>query len=96
MILMHMSEKFNADTDHMKREMPSVINAVLQCYCSDCSDCVEKSAGTCAGGDSDNCFVRSRSLRKNGITTFHPSETDIQTMPQILLIVLEDEGIEKT
>ena len=48
------------------------------------------------GGYGDNWFVRSRSLRKNGITAFHPSETDIQTMPQILLIVLEDEGIEKT
>ena len=80
----------------MKHKMPSVINAILQCYGGDCSDCVEKSAGPCAGGDSDNCFVRSRSLRKNGITAFHPSETDIQTMPQILLIVLQDEGIEKT
>ena len=50
MILKHMSEKFNADTDQMKREMPSVINAVLQCYGGDCSDCAEKSAGTCAGG----------------------------------------------
>ena len=56
----HMSEKFNADTDQMKHEMPSVINAVLQCYGGDCSDCAEKSAGNCAGGDSDNWFVRSR------------------------------------
>ena len=79
-ILKHMSEKFNADTDHMKREMPSVINAVLQCYGGDCSDCVEKSAGTCAGGDSDNWFVRSRFFRENGITALYPSETDIQTM----------------
>ena len=75
---------------------PHATPPVLHCYGGDCSDCAEKSAGTCAGGDSDNCFVRSRSLRKNGITTFHPSETDIQTMPQILLIVLEDGGIEKT
>ncbi|WP_419648275.1 hypothetical protein, partial [Thiolapillus sp.] len=96
MILKHMSEKFNADTDQMKHEMPSVINAVLQCYGGDCSDCAEKSAGTCAGGDSDNWFVRSRSLRENDITVLHPSETDIQTMPEILLIVLGDEGIEKT
>ncbi|WP_419653315.1 hypothetical protein, partial [Thiolapillus sp.] len=51
MILKHMSEKFNTDTDQMKHEMPSVINAVLQCYDGDCSDCAEKSAGTCAGGD---------------------------------------------
>ncbi|WP_419641817.1 hypothetical protein, partial [Thiolapillus sp.] len=41
MILKYMSEKFNADTDHMKHEMPSVINAVLQCYDGDCSDCAE-------------------------------------------------------
>ena len=67
MILKHMSEKFNADIDYMKHEMPSVINAVLQCYSGDCSDCAEKSAGgTCAGGD--NWFVRSRSLSENGIT----------------------------
>ena len=46
MIPKHISEKFNADTDHMKYEMPSVINAVLQCYGGDCSDCAEKSAGT--------------------------------------------------
>ena len=64
----------------MKREMPSIINAVLQVYGGDCSDCVEKSAGTCAGGDSDNWLVRSRSLWKNGITALHPSETDIQAM----------------
>ena len=95
MILKHMREKFNADTDHMKHEMPSVIN-VLQCYGGDCGDCAEKSAGTCAGGDSDNRFVRSRSLRQNGITALHPFETDIQTMPEILLVVLGDEGIEKT
>ena len=75
-----MSEKFNANTDQMKCGMPSVINAVLQCYGGDCSDCAEKSAGTCAGGDGDNWFVRSCSLRENGITAFHPSETDIQTM----------------
>ena len=80
----------------MKHEMPSVINAVLQCYGGDCSDCAEKSAGTCAGGDGDNWFVRSRLLRENGITALHPSETDIQTMREFLLIVLEDEGIEKT
>ena len=92
MILKHMSEKFNADTDQMKHEMPSV----LQCYAGDCSDCAEKSAGTCAGGDGDNWFVRSRSLRENGITASHPSETDIQTMREILLIVLGDKGIEKT
>ena len=49
MILEHMSEKVNADTDQMKYEMPSVINAVLQCHGVDCSDCVEKSAGICAG-----------------------------------------------
>ena len=84
MILKHMSEKFNADTDQMKPEMPSVINAVLQCYGGDCSDCAEKSAGTCAGGDSDNWFVRSRSLTENSITALHPSETDIQTMREIL------------
>ena len=48
------------------------------------------------GGDSDNWFVRSRSLRQNGITALHPSETDIQTIRKILLIVLGDEGIEKT
>ena len=95
MILKHMIEKFNEDTDQMKHEMPSVINAVLQCYGGDCSHCAEKSAGTCAGGDSDNWFVRSRSLRQNGITALHPSETDIQTMPEILLIVLGDEGIER-
>ena len=79
-ILKHVSEKFNADTDQMKCEMPSVINAVLQCYGGDCSDCAEKSAGTCTGGDDDNWFVRSRSLRENGITALHPSETDIQAM----------------
>ena len=95
-ILKHMSEKVNADSDQMKHERPSVINAVLQCYGGDCSDCAEKSAGTCAGGDGDNWFVRSHSLRENGITALHPSETDIQTMPEILLIVLGDEGIEKT
>ena len=95
MILKHMSEKFNADTHQMKHEMPSVINAVLQRYGGDCSDCAVKSAGTCAG-DNDNWFVRSRSLRENGITALHPSVTDIQTMREILLIVLEDEGIEKT
>ena len=78
MILKHMSEKFNANTDQMKREMLSVINVVLQCYSGDCSDCAEESAGTCAGGSSDNWFVRSHSLRENGITAFHPSETDIQ------------------
>ena len=78
MILKHMSEKFNANTDQMKREMLSVINVVLQCCGGDCSDCAEKSGGTCAGGDSDNWFVRSHSLRENGITAFHPSETDIQ------------------
>ena len=49
MILKQMSEKFNVDTDQMKYEMPSVISAVLQCYGADCSDCVEKSAGICAG-----------------------------------------------
>ena len=96
MILKHMSEKFNTDTDQMKHEMPSVINAVLQCYGGDRSDCEEKSAETCAGGDSDSWFVRSRSLRENGITALHLSETDIQTMREILLIVLGDEGIEKT
>ena len=84
MIPKHMSEKFKADTDQMKREMPSVINAVLRCYCGDCSDCAEKSAGTCAGGDGDNWFIRSRSLRENGITALHPSETDIQTMREIV------------
>ena len=92
MILKHMSEKFNADTDQMKHEMPSVINAVLQCYGGDCSDCVEKSSGICAGADSDNWFVRSHSLRENGITALHPSETDIQTMREILLIVLGDKA----
>ena len=56
----------------------------------------KKSGGTCAGGDSDNWFVRSHSLRENGITVLHPSETDRQTMPEILMIVLGDEGIEKT
>ena len=66
-------------------KMPSVINAVLQCYGGDCSDCAEKSAGTCAGGDSNNWFVRSRSLREFGITALQPSETHIQTMPEILL-----------
>ena len=96
MILKHMSEKFNANTDQMKHGMPSVINAVLQCYGGDFSDCAEKSAGTCAGGDGDNWFVGSRSLRENGITAFHPSETDIQTMLEILFSVLGDEGIEKT
>ena len=75
---------------------PHATPPVLHCYGGDCSDCAEKSAGTCAGGDSDNWFVRSRSLRENGITALHPSETDIQTMPEILLIVLGDEGIEKT
>ena len=35
-------------------------------------------------------------MRENGITALHPSETDIQTMREILLIVLGDEGIEKT
>ena len=96
MILKHISEKFNAGTDQMKRGMLCVINAVLQCYGGDCSDCAEKSAGTCAGGDGDKRFVRSRSLRENGITALHPSETDIQTMPEILLIVRGDEGIEET
>ena len=98
MILKQMSEKFNADTDQMKREMPPIINAVCKCHGGDCSDCAEKSAGTCAGGDSDNWFVRSRSLKENGVFTLqlHPSETDIQTMSEILLIVLGDEGIEKT
>ena len=59
MILKHMSEKFNVDTDQMKREMPSVINAVLRCYCGDCSDCAEMSAGNSEVGDGDNCFIRS-------------------------------------
>ena len=59
MILKHMSEKFNADTDQMKHEMPSVISAVLQCYGGDCSDCVEKSARTCVWGGIDNWSVRS-------------------------------------
>ena len=68
MILKHMSEKFNADTDQMKHEMPSVISAVLQCYGGDCSDCVEKSARTCAWGGIDNWSVRSHSHRENGIT----------------------------
>ena len=77
----------------MKREMPSIINAILQVYGGDCSKCAEKSAGTCAGGDGDNWFVRSRSLRENGITALHPSEIDIQKMREILLIVLGDEGI---
>ena len=31
-----------------------------------------------------------------GLAALHPSETDIQTMREILLIVLGDEGIEKT
>ena len=44
MILKHMSEKFSADTDQMKHELPSVFNAVLQCYGGECSDCAEKSA----------------------------------------------------
>ena len=35
-------------------------------------------------------------LSENGITALHLSETDIQTMAEILLIVLGDEGIEKT
>ena len=77
MILKHTNEKFNADTDQMKCEMPSVINAVIQVYGGDCSDCVEKSPGTCAGGHSDNCLVRSRPLRENGIIALHPSERDI-------------------
>ena len=77
MILKHMSEKFNADTDQMKREMPSVLNALLHCHGGDCSDCADKSAGTCAGGDGDNWFVRSRSLRENGITALRSSERDI-------------------
>ena len=77
MILKHMSAKFNADTDQIKRVMPSVINAVLQCYGGDCSNCAEKSAGTCTGGDGDNWFVRSRSLRENGITALRSSERDI-------------------
>ena len=85
-----------ADTDQMKREMLSVINVVLQCCGGDCSDCAEKSAGTCAGGDGDNWFFRSRSLRENGVTALHPSETDIQTVREILFIVLGDEGIKKT
>ena len=80
MLLKHMSEKFNADTDQMKHEMPSVISAVLQCYGGDCSDCVEKSARTCAWGGIDNWSVRSHSHRENGITAWHSSETDIQTM----------------
>ena len=83
-----------ADTDQMKREMPSVINAVLQVYGGDCSDCVEKSPGTCAGGHSDNCLVRSRKLKENGINALHPSERDIQTMREILLIVLGNESTE--
>ena len=78
MILKHMSENFNADTDLMKCEMPSAINAVLQRYNGDCSDCVEKSARTCAWGGIDNWSVRSHSLRENGITALHPSETDIR------------------
>ena len=57
MILKHMTEKFNADTNQMKSKMPFVISAVLQCYGGDCNDCAEKSAGTCAGDDSDNWFV---------------------------------------
>ena len=96
MILKHMSEKFNVDTDQMKREMPFVINAVLQCYGGDCSDREEKSAGTCAGGDGDNYFIRSVSLKENGIAALHPSQTDIQTMRENLLIVFWDEGIERT
>ena len=49
MILKHMSEKFKADTDQMKREMPSVINAVLQCYGGDCSDFRKVSRNLCRG-----------------------------------------------
>ena len=48
------------------------------------------------GGYGNNWFVRSRLHRENGITALHPSETDMQTMREILLIVLGDEGIEKT
>ena len=96
MILKHMSEKFNADTDQMKCEMLSVINAVLQCYGGDCSVCAENSVGTCAWGDGDNWFVRFRSLRENGTTLSHQSGTDMQTMREILLILLGDKGIEKT
>ena len=59
-ILKHVSEKFNAGIDLIKCKMPSIINAVLQCYGGDCSDCVEKSARACAWGGIDNWSVRSR------------------------------------
>ena len=89
MILKHMSEKFNADTDQMKHKC--LLSSMLYFSATvETAVTSEKSAGTCAGGD------WSRSLRENGITALHPSETDIQTMPEILLIVLGDEGIEKT
>ena len=65
MILKYVSKKYSADTHPMKKEMPSIINAVLQCHSGNCSDCTEKSAGTCPGGNGDNWFVRSHSLREN-------------------------------
>ncbi|WP_419588906.1 hypothetical protein [Thiolapillus sp.] len=96
MILKYVSKKYSADTHRMKKEMPSIINAVLQCYSGNCSDCAEKSAGTCPGGDGDNWFVRSHSLRENRISALQPTDADLQTMRDILMVVLGDEAIEKT
>ena len=75
MILKHVSRKDNADTHRMQKEMPSIINAMLQCY----TDYAEKLAGTCPGGDSDNWFVRSHSLQENCISALHPSEVYLCT-----------------
>ena len=55
----------------------------------------EKSAGACPGGDGDNWFVRSHSLQEKCISALQPTDSDLQTMWDILMVVLGDEAIEK-
>ena len=96
MILKHMSEKSMQALTRWNMKCPPSSTLYFSATMETAVTVHKNQQEPSHGGDNGNWFVRSRSLRENGITALHPSETDIQKLWEILLPVLGDEGIEQT
>ena len=93
LVLNELLEKYTGNMDEMRKELPKVLRATIQCYDGDCKDC-RRHSYVCDGGATNSWWQRSMFLGTHRITNLCLEENDKDLICEVIKMKLSDAAIE--